>query len=70
MIEREFSNESEILFGHLIAISDDEEWGIAHPKGIFFRNIIEPINVYEYFEERGYNFSFSLKETMYFRRKK
>ncbi len=68
MIERKFSNQDDELFGHQVAISDCGEWGVARSK--IFSNIMDVVNIYEYFEEKGYDFKLSVKDTLYFRRKK
>ncbi len=71
MIERKFSDDTvKKLFGHYINTSDDGQWGIANPIKILFGNVTDAVNVYDYFEEKGYDFVFALKDVMYFRRKK
>ncbi len=68
MIEKKFSNEPLKLFGHDVFTSDCEEWVVAIPK--LFNNSTEVVNLYEHFEEKGYNFLFSSGNVLYFRRKK
>lgn len=69
MIERKFSDDVKKLFGHYINISDDGEWGIANPRALF-GDVTDSVRIYDYFEEKGYDFAFALKDVMYFRRKK
>ncbi len=68
MIERKFSDDSKELFGYHMIISDCKEWAVARSK--FFGSVVEAVNVYEHFEEKGYNFEFSMGDVLYFRRKK
>lgn len=69
MIERKFDRIKSVkLFGYFVLTSDDEEWKIANPR--LMGGLKNAVNIYEYFEEQGYDFSFSAKDVLYFRRKK
>jgi len=66
MIERKFSDAIK-LFGHDVFISDCKKYAVANPR--VFGGVTESVNVLEYLEERGYDFLFSARGALYFRKK-
>lgn len=66
MIEEKFE-ETGKLFRHTLSISKDGEYGIAHPD--IFVEVTDPINIFEDFKQRGYDFLFQVNSSLYFRRR-